>query len=57
MIEMSMTGMCNGCEYGNLKLIFDADHGWQIHCGYEEICERAEKLTMKHMKKESEWYG
>lgn len=49
MIEIKMTGMCEGCEYADLDVgyidTYDGKRMWVVECRHRAACERARKET------------
>lgn len=58
MIEIVMTGMCEGCKYAELVLdVYRADSDenyWSVRCTHENACNRTEDKTIDRLKKRQE---
>ena len=55
MIEITMTGMCEGCKYAELEL--DCYHActenyWSVRCRHEYACNAMENKTIDRLSKE-----
>ena len=61
MIEIRMTGMCDGCEEADLELVYEPNihnrltgeitkRGWSVLCKHDRACQVMRKKTQEGMK-------
>lgn len=58
MIELIMTGMCEGCTQADLELdyynSYIDERYWNVRCKHKSACDRMEDMTIERLREENE---